>query len=213
MTKKNLKTYLLSLGVDNAEEKTEKLWSYTDEIMLFNPPLKLVGSTDSDDILLRHILDCASAYPVFLSETKEGDTIADLGSGAGLPGIVLAVLFPGREFFLIERMTRRVGFLRSTAAVLKLGNVHIVDRDISDVKERYSLLTCRAFHPLSDIAEHASLLAGNVVFYKGTADNVKRELDTLRTDGWRFEERTVPVTVPGLGEERNIVVLHNWEKE
>ncbi len=213
MTKKNLKAYLSSLGVDGAEEKTEKLWQYTDEIMLFNPSLKLVGSTDRDEILLRHILDCASAAPVFLSETKEGDTIADLGSGAGLPGIVLAVLFPDREFYLIERMTRRVGFLRSTAAVLGLGNVHIVDRDISCVGERYSLLTCRAFHPALDIAEHASLLSGNAVFYKGTGENVRRELDALRSGGWRFEEKVIPVTVPGLGEERNIVVLKNWEKE
>ena len=213
MTKKNLKAYIVSLGVDNAEEKAEKLWSYTDEIMLFNPSLKLVGSTDRDEILMRHILDCASAYPVFLSETKNGDSIADLGSGAGLPGIVLSILLPDREFYLIERMTRRVGFLRSTAAVLKLGNIHIIDRDISDVKERYSLLTCRAFHPIADIAEHASLLSGNAVFYKGMADNVKRELDTLRSDGWRFEERTVSVTVPGLGEERNLVVLRKWEKE
>ena len=105
---KGLKAY----SVVEAEDKAMILQKYLDEILLFNPVLKLVGEKDREEIIYRHILDSASSYPVFSSLTKKGDKIADLGSGAGLPGVVLAILFPDRNFTLIDRMTRRIGFLR-----------------------------------------------------------------------------------------------------
>ncbi|MGN1164299.1 MAG: 16S rRNA (guanine(527)-N(7))-methyltransferase RsmG, partial [Candidatus Ornithospirochaeta sp.] len=119
------------LGVEDGETKAEKLSLYLDKIMLFNPSLKLVGEKTREEIVSRHILDSAAAYPVFLSETRPGDSIADLGTGAGLPGIVLSVLFPDRRWVLIDRMSRRIGFLRIVKASLLLDNVEIVDKDIS----------------------------------------------------------------------------------
>ena len=101
---------LKAYGVDKAEDKAIILEKYLNEIMLFNPTLKLVGEKERDEIIYRHILDSASAYPLFSSMTKTSSTIADLGTGAGLPGVVLAILFPDRNFVLIDRMTRRIGF-------------------------------------------------------------------------------------------------------
>ena len=114
---------LKAYGVDKAEDKAIILEKYLNEIMLFNPTLKLVGEKERDEIIYRHILDSASAYPLFSSITKTSSTIADLGTGAGLPGVVLAILFPDRNFVLIDRMTRRIGFLRAVKAKLNLVNV------------------------------------------------------------------------------------------
>lgn len=202
--------YLLSLNVEDAETKARQLERYTDEIMLFNPTLKLVGSTDRDDIITRHILDSASAYKVFLDMTKEGETIADLGSGAGLPGIVLSVLLPDRRFYLIERMHRRVGFLRSQCALLKLANVTVIDKDIKDIDEKFTLLTCRAFHPVSDTALMCVKLSDSAVFYKGLRKNIEKETDALKEAGFSYEEKIVPLDVPYLEEERNALILTSW---
>lgn len=209
---KRIFDYLVSLGVEGAEEKSGLLERYTDEIMLFNPTLKLVASKDKDEIVLRHILDCVSAYSVFCEETKDGERIADLGSGAGLPGIVLSILFPGRTFFLIERMQRRVGFLRTTSALLGLGNTVIYDRDIKEIKERFDALTCRAFHPLYDIARDGVRLSDKAILYKGTEKNISLELERLGKEGYNYKKRIKSVRVPGLEEERNIVVLDSWRK-
>lgn len=210
MERDRIREYLDFLGVEESAAKSALLERYVSEIMLFNPSLKLVGSKEKDDIIVRHIFDCASAYPVFLDKTVKEDRIADMGSGAGLPGIVLAVLFPTREFYLIERMQRRVGFLRSVSAVLRLDNVSVIDGDIKDTKERFDCVTTRAFHPLRDTARDAVKLSSKALFYKGTRENTERESTSLRSAGYSFDEEIIPLEVPGLGEERNILVLENW---
>ena len=206
---------LRDLGVEDYSAKAEKLSMYISEIMFFNPLLKLVGDKDEKGIIIRHILDSASAYVYFKERTKPGDSIADLGSGSGLPGIVLAILLEDREFVLIERMTRRVGFLRGVAAKLKLKNVTVDDRDIKDVDRTFSVLTCRAFHPISDIAEDTVKLiadGGLAMFYKGQMKSVDSELVKLKEMGYLFDAEKIKLTVPNLNEERVLCVLSLWRK-
>lgn len=204
---------LSSWSVKDVERKANLLDKYIDEIELFNPTLKLVGSKRPEDILVRHILDSSAAYPIFNKLTKEDSQIADLGSGAGLPGLVLAILFENRNFYLIERMQRRVGFLRSTIASLKLRNVTVIDRDISEVDRSFDWITCRAFHPIVSIAAVATRLSNNAIFYKGTEANIGAEIASLKKEGYKFVSEIEPIAVPGLSETRNLVILTNWERE
>lgn len=213
MERDRIGEYLDALGVDDVSTKSELLERYTDEIMLFNPTLKLVGSKERDEVIMRHIFDSASAYPVFLEETEDGDRIADMGSGAGLPGVVLAILFPSRKFYLIERMQRRAGFLRSVTAVLRLDNAVVIDADIKNIRERFDAVTARAFHPVLDIASDAVKLSSKALFYKGTMMNTSGEVSALRSAGYTFSEKIIPLEVPGMNEERNILVLENWGKK
>lgn len=212
MTKKIIPDYLETLGVEDVGKKANVLEHYVDEIMLFNPKLKLVGSTSRDDIVIRHILDSASAYSIFKTMTEDGDTIADLGSGAGLPGIVLSVLLPERKFFLIERMQRRVGFLRSVSALLGLDNVKVIDRDMSELDTKFSLLTSRAFHPVYDIAAGVVKLSSAAVFYKGVRKNIEKEVETMREHGYSADVRIESLSVPHLDEERNALILTSWRR-
>ena len=205
---KGLKAY----SVVEAEDKAMILQKYLDEILLFNPVLKLVGEKDREEIIYRHILDSASSYPVFSSLTKKGDKIADLGSGAGLPGIVLAILFPDRNFVLIDRMTRRIGFLRIVKAKLNLENVEILDKDIKDVKRNFRVITCRAFRPLAEIGDEVVALTSSAIFYKAVEDNIEKELETLRSQGFVFNASILPVSIPGEKARRNIVVMKEWRK-
>lgn len=203
---------LTSFGVEKAEDKAIVLSSYLDLVMSFNPSLKLVGEKERDEIARRHILDSASAYPVFLENTEAGDQIGDLGSGAGFPGIVLAILFPDRNFVLIDRMTRRIGFLRIVKAKLNLENVEILDKDIKDVKRNFSVITCRAFRPLSEIGEEVVALTSSAILYKAVEDNIEKELETLRFQGFVFNASILPVSIPGENARRNIVVMKEWRK-
>lgn len=203
---------LKSFGVEKAEDKAIVLSSYLDLVMSFNPSLKLVGEKERDEIARRHILDSASAYPVFWENTVAGDQIGDLGSGAGFPGIVLAILFPDRNFVLIDRMTRRIGFLRIVKAKLNLENVEILDKDIKDVKRNFSVITCRAFRPLSEIGDEVVALTSSAILYKAVEDNIEKELETLRFQGFVFNASILPVSIPGENARRNIVVMKEWRK-
>lgn len=204
---------LKAYGVKNAEDKAIVLESYLDQILLFNPALKLVGEKKREDIIYRHILDSASAYSVFASHTFPGCTIADLGTGAGLPGIVLSILFPDREFVLIDRMTRRIGFLRSVKGMLSLKNIEIESKDIGEVQEKFDFVTSRAFRPLDAVADDSVRLSHTAILYKGTLKNIKEELENLESSGFVFSSKIYPII--GIGEEgeRNIVVLENWRKQ
>ena len=203
---------LKSFGVEKAEDKAIVLSSYLDLVMSFNPSLKLVGEKERDEIARRHILDSASAYPGFLENTVAGDQIGDLGSGAGFPGIVLAILFPDRNFVLIDRMTRRIGFLRIVKAKLNLENVEILDKDIKDVKRNFRVIACRAFRPLSEIGDEVVALTSSAILYKAVEDNIGKELETLRSQGFVFNASILPVSIPGENARRNIVVMKEWRK-
>ena len=203
---------LNAYGVEKAENKAIILEKYLDEIMLFNPILKLVGEKNREEIIHRHILDSASAYSVCSSLTTPGSSIADLGTGAGLPGIVLAILFPDRKFFLIDRMTRRIGFLRAVTAKLELSNTVIVSEDICNVNTRFDCVTSRAFRPLVAVAGEMMKLAPLSILYKGTRNNAEEELNELKEMGYSFSSSLYPVTNTGEKGERNIVVIDTWRK-
>lgn len=207
---------LEKIGVADFYKKAAMLKLYISEILAFNPTLKLVGDKDEEDIIIRHILDSAVGYSLFLEYTKEGDIIADLGSGSGLPGIVLAILLEDRNFVLVERMKRRVGFLRGVVARLKLDNVRIEEKDIKDIGEKYNALTCRAFHPLSDIAKDSIKIldsSGYALMYKGQRKSVDSELGQMSANGYTFNADIERLDVPYLNEERVMCVLSGWRKK
>ena len=206
---------LKEINIPDYERKAEILSSYIKELLFFNPTLKLVGDKDENGIVVRHILDSAAGYGCFQRYTKPGDTIADLGSGSGLPGVVLAILMDDRNLVLVERMQRRVGFLRGVVAKLKLGNARIEDKDIHDIRESYSAITCRAFHPLSDIAKDSVKLlepSGYALMYKGQRKSVDAELSELEK-GFDLNASIERLDVPYLDEERIMCVLSGWRRK
>ena len=215
MDKELLVSGLGRIGAPSDERTSGRLELFISEIMLFNPALKLVGDKDPDEIIIRHVLDSAAAYPVFMKETAEGAVIADLGSGAGFPGVVLSILMPDRHFVLLERMQRRVGFLRGVLAKVRIGNAEVSDRDINEEKRRFEAVTARAFHPLFDVADSilGILADGGVgLFYKGQRANVVSELEVLRGEGYSFDAEIVDLRVPYLDERRTLCVLENWKR-
>ena len=216
MDEELLASGLERIGIAFSDEAVKRISVYISEIMLFNPTLKLVGDTDPDGILIRHVLDSAAAWPVFMEMTEKGTRIADLGSGAGFPGIVLAILMPDREFVLLERMKRRALFLQSVIARTGLGNVRVDQRDLRECSEVYDCITARAFHPLYDIAEDVMKIispSSVSIFYKGRRANVTSELDVLRGEGYSFQSTVRDIRVPYLDEMRSLCILTDWIKQ
>jgi 16S rRNA (guanine527-N7)-methyltransferase len=143
---------------------------------------------------------------------ENGGAAADAGSGAGLPGIPLAICLPHCRFTLIERMGRRAGFLRNTQAVLRLANVDVEEQEIEKAApHRFKALTFRAFTPLNHTSVKSlfRLLApdGVLLAYKGRKDAIDKELAPLLTPNSLISAEITPVHVPFLDEERHIVAL------
>ena len=135
--------------------------------------------------------------------------LADLGTGAGLPGIPLALAMPDIEISLVERMGRRVRFLENEKAVLALANVSIQEREVERAEGRFDLLTFRAFRPFErKLFKRVFALCepdGFVVAYKGRRDKAEAELPEIA--GLFSSAEILPVAVPFLTDERCVVVL------
>jgi 16S rRNA (guanine527-N7)-methyltransferase len=212
-----LEAGLSCLGINPAA--LPLLVKYMDEIELFNPAYGLVGTKDRRELIVRHILDSLAPLKT-ISRLLEGrpPLAADAGSGAGLPGIPLALVLPELHITLIERMGRRAGFLRNTQAALGLANVSVEEAETEKAKAgRFSLVVFRAFRPLDEktLKSLFRLCApgGALAAYKGRRDAIEKEMAPFREGNPRsgipaalsWEITACPV--PFLDEERHIVIL------
>lgn len=191
------------LKLDLTSLQRERLERYISEIELFNPIYKLVSYQDRDELIIRHFLDSLAGVKVF--KALEGSSIADLGTGAGFPGVVLAIMLD-RPIVLVERMKRRVDFLKNVILRCNLKNVRIVSKDVSEVEERFDIVTCRAFHPIFDIIDDVDrILSPNGVFapYKGKKSYLYSEIENLSN----WDVSITNLHVPFLDEERIIALM------
>jgi 16S rRNA (guanine527-N7)-methyltransferase len=189
------------------------LETYMAEIERFNPAYGLVGAKDRRELVVKHILD--SLAPLGIIQRLSGGfgppvKIADAGSGAGLPGIPLAICLPGAAFTLIERMGRRAGFLRSALAVLGLSNAAVEEQEMEKAAPgRYHIVTFRAFRPLEPrILKGLFRLCapdGVLAAYKGRQEKIDAEMAAAGKAAGPRE--TLPCPVPFLAEERHLLVI------
>jgi len=151
----------------------------------------LIGPGEAGRIWDRHLLNCAAITEL----VPDASTVADLGSGAGLPGIVLAILRPEAEVILIEPMARRVTFLDECVTALGLANARVVRGRAEDLTGEISadVVTARAVAPLDRLAELAVGVVrpgGLVLAIKGqtAADELRKARPVLRRIGARGAE-------------------------
>lgn len=108
-----------------------KLRHYHAKLREWNPKINLVSANTLDDAWQRHFMDSAQLYPIYRHSGDETTTLADLGSGAGFPGMVLAIM-GAPNVSLIERDVRKAAFLRTVAAETKT-KIELLNLDIKDV--------------------------------------------------------------------------------
>jgi 16S rRNA (guanine527-N7)-methyltransferase len=210
------------------------LYKYLEEIELFNPAYGLVKVKDQDELVVKHLLDSLAtkgiiskltAIPAKLptgesqnilkpNNASSAPLIADAGSGAGLPGIPLAICMPHLHFTLIERMGRRAGFLRDAIAVLGLSNVTVEETEMEKAAPaRFDVIVFRAFRPLElPILKGLFRLlknGGALAAYKGRQQAVEEEMTAAEKlmPGLAGNWESIPLEVPFLDEERRLVVI------
>jgi 16S rRNA (guanine527-N7)-methyltransferase len=144
-----------------------RLRSYADLLVQRAIPTGLVAEADRDRVWERHIEDCLRATAAF----RPGDRVAyDLGSGAGLPGIVLACALPDCTFRLVEPRRRAAAFLELAVERLSLANVEILIARAEELEEPADIVTARAFAPLARAWAAAWRLlgpGGRLVYFAG----------------------------------------------
>jgi 16S rRNA (guanine527-N7)-methyltransferase len=162
-----------SLGVDLDDTAIERLERFERRLREMGAPMGMVASSDLSRLRERHILDCLRATPLL----PEAGTVCDMGSGAGLPGIVLAITRPDLRFVLVEVRRNRASFLEEATAGLE--NVVVHARRLETFREQVEACTARAFAPPPkswEAAEHVLGPSGYLIYWAGATFDERSDL-------------------------------------
>jgi 16S rRNA (guanine527-N7)-methyltransferase len=191
-----------AVGVILTESDAQRLLHLLNELERWNRTYNLTAIRNREDMLTHHLLDSLS-----VNADLQGTTVADVGTGAGFPGLPLALVNPERRFTLIDSNGKKIRFVQHAARELGLDNVDTLHGRVEALKPSpFDTVVARAFAALPDLLLNVAPLCGphtRVLAMKGKWP--KDEMDALPS-GWRHEG-SHEVSVPGLGESRCVVVL------
>jgi 16S rRNA (guanine527-N7)-methyltransferase len=199
----DLRERALRLDVTLTPEAAAQLLRLLDELAQWNRTYNLTSITDPEAMVAGHLLDSLAASPHLA-----GTRIADLGTGAGFPGLPLAIVHPERQFTLIDSTAKKVRFVAHAARALGLNNVKAVHARAEELQpdSPFDTILARAVASLAGLAALARPLAGPgtlLVAYKGQRPD--EELAALPADWELMGVRAV--LVPGLKAARCLVTL------
>lgn len=131
-------------------KQEEEFAKYCELIQEYNKVMNLTGIDDTEGIYLKHFYD---SYKIIDLIPDDVNSIADIGSGAGFPGIILAIALPEKQIYLVEPLTKRCKFLQTVIDTLGLTNVEVINERIEDINQTFDLVTMRAVAKVNVILE------------------------------------------------------------
>ncbi len=196
---KILQQGLQTLEIDYTEAQLTALLSFIKLIEKWNKAYNLTAVRQAEEMARLHILDSLTVLPFI-----QGKRVADIGTGAGLPGIPLAIFLPDVEFVLLDSNSKKTRFVQQAILELKLKNVTVQHRRVESFKPDllFSTVTMRAFASLQDIMQLTSHLIapqGMLLAMKGQQPDAE-EINAL-TQPYSIS----PLSVPGVEAERCLI--------
>ncbi len=186
-----------------APRELEHLLGYLDLLQRWNSAYNLTAIREPREIVIRHLLDSLSVLPFIGS-----GAVLDAGTGAGLPGVPLAILKPAQEFTLLDSIGKKIRFLRQVKRELGLANIQPVQARLEThlPQHAYESIISRAFSSLADFAEGCRQLmtpTTRLLAMKGQDPLAERR----QLPGWIRVDSVQELEVPGLQEQRHLVIM------
>jgi 16S rRNA (guanine527-N7)-methyltransferase len=202
--KKTLITGLESLDLPLDEDKIEQLMCFIKLLEKWNKAYNLTSIRNTEDMVRLHLLDSLAIIPFI-----EGKNVIDIGTGAGLPGIPLAIYLPSIDFTLLDSNAKKTRFVQQVILELKLKNVSVchnrVERYLPEVS--FNTVITRAFASLSDIVKltrHLLSKNGIILAMKGQPPD-EQYINFAKTT-------LIPINVPGIPANRCLVKMQLTEE-
>ena len=199
-----LKSGAENMKVFLADEMLEKLVDYIYLLHKWNATYNLTALKNPGDMLTHHVLDSLSVVP-FLVKSQN---ILDVGSGGGLPGLVLAIVYPEKHVSMVDIVQKKTAFLNQARIELGLDNVTIHTGRVEklQVEKKFDAIISRAFSSLPDfVGLSGHLLDRNGRFYAMKGLSPSDEISNLPS-GWKVERIDV-LNVPSLDAQRHLIVI------
>jgi len=198
---------LIELGMTPSEEQISSFMTYLSELKKWNKAYNLTGLEKDKDIIIKHFFDSL----LYLKALPDGEmTVADIGTGAGFPGIPIKVMKPEMEIYLIEPSRKKSAFLRHITRRLELKRIEVIEKSIQEIKVNKELpclvdaAVTRALFSIKDFTKKASPIVkkgGTLILNKGP--KVDEELKMLQNGKYEV----LPVNLPFSDIKRYIVAV------
>jgi 16S rRNA (guanine527-N7)-methyltransferase len=194
-----------ALNLSLSDEQFQHLLGYLALIQKWNKVYNLTALRDPADMLTHHLLDSLTAVAPLSRHTQGQPTkVLDVGSGGGLPGVVLAICMPELKVSCVDTVAKKAAFVQQVAASLKLSNLRGIHARVETLTDPYPVICSRAFASLPDFVTWSRpALAEGGVWMAMKGKHPQGEIDALPADVRVFHVE--PLTVPRLDVERCMV--------
>ncbi len=211
--KEKMSSYGSKIGIVFNDEQLNMFYEYMNLLLEWNEKINLTAITEPEEVILKHFIDSLTINK-YIYENK---SIADVGTGAGFPGIPLKIYRKDLKVILVDSLNKRINFLNEVISKLKLDNIETVHSRIEDFgkdkkyREKFDYVTARAVANLSVLSEYLIPIAkvnGNCICMKGS--NVQDELISGKNaisilgGNIKFVDKFV---LPNSDIERNVIVI------
>lgn len=175
MNKEIFEIELNKLGIILTNEQKEKLELFYEILIEENNKINLTRITAKEDVYLKHFYDSLTITKVV--DLNKVDTLCDVGTGAGFPGIILKIVYPNLKITLIDSLLKRVNYLNETIKKLDLKDIHVIHTRSEDYKGTFDIVTARAVANIEKLLKYTMHLVkkdGTFIAMKG---NIEEELN------------------------------------
>lgn len=178
---KKISEFFLEYGYDITSEQEKQLYTYYEYLIQQNEFINLTGITEYEEVIIKHFIDSLSILRI--EKNLEGKKIVDVGTGAGFPGMVLAIMFPKAKITLIDSLNKRILFLQRLTKMLNLTNVesiHIRSEDFAKENSiKFDIVVSRAVAYMDKLLAYCVPLMnknGKFIAYKGKFDDEEEKV-------------------------------------
>lgn len=176
MTKEEFMSELEKLNIVLTEEQLEKLEKFYNLLIEWNKKMNLTRITEKEDVYLKHFYDSLTITRIV--DLSKIETLCDVGTGAGFPGIILKIAYPNLKITLIDSLQKRVNYLNEIIKELDLNDIKAIHTRGEDYHEKFDIVTARAVANIEKLTKYTMHLVkkdGSFIAMKG---NIEEELTT-----------------------------------
>ena len=199
-----LRSAAASFGLFLGDDQLDQLLGYVDLLEKWNRTYNLTAIRNREEMIVRHVLESLAIAPLI-----QGSNRLDVGTGAGIPGIPLAIADANHRYTLLDSNGKKTRFIQNAVMELQLHNVVALNDRVENVQGEFGLITARAFSSLGDmlaLTKKTMLDDTLLVAMKGVYP--EDELDDLKASK-EFKLMVEKSEVPFLNEERHLVLVRN----